>query len=208
MSPSSGNRNSTPKTRHARELTVLSLVGYRCTDRRRRCRTTTACGTSGLRCSTIRCIATSRRSDAVGFLRSICHTTHVTLDDLTIHPGRSISAQVMLAARKALLSGAFQPGEPFLSVRELAARLNIHPNTAHKIIQRLIQEGWLQVHPGTGTRVAVPPKIRAVDRRRLLEREVEHLVVETRRAGLRLEEVVEAITHEWTEIDRAYDAKR
>jgi GntR family transcriptional regulator len=127
----------------------------------------------------------------------------VTLDQLTFQPGRSIFEQVLLAVRKAFLGGVYQPGQPFPSVRTLAADLHIHPNTAHKIIQRLIQEGWLHVHPGTGTRVAVPPKPRAVERRKLLQREAEHLVVEAWRAGLRLEDVVEAISEEWSAIERA-----
>jgi GntR family transcriptional regulator len=130
----------------------------------------------------------------------------MTLFDLTLRPGQPIFNQVVLAARKALLSGEYRPSQTFPSVRTLAARLKIHPNTAHKIIQRLIQEGWLEVHPGIGTLVAEPPKARAGDRRRLLRREVEHLVVEAKRVGLRLQDVVQAISDEWSEIDNARSA--
>ena len=85
----------------------------------------------------------------------------------------------------------------------MAADLKIHPNTAHKVIQHLIRERWLEPHPGIGTVVAEPPKARAGDRQRLLQQEVEQLVVEAQRVGVRLQEVIQAISSEWSKIDKA-----
>lgn len=133
----------------------------------------------------------------------MCHTMRVTLVHFTLRPGRPIVEQVVFAAQKAFLSGEYQPGQPFPSVRVLAADLKIHPNTAHKAIQNLIQEGWLEVHPGIGTVVAEPPKPRVGDRQRLLQDEVEQLVVEARRVGVRLQDVVQAISIAWSKIDKA-----
>ena len=67
----------------------------------------------------------------------------MTLLRFTLRPGQSIFEQVVFAAVKAFISGEFQPGQPFPSVRALAADLKIHPNTAHKVVQYLIQERWL-----------------------------------------------------------------
>jgi len=126
----------------------------------------------------------------------------VTLFGLTLHPGESIFNQVVFAARKAFLSGEYQPGQPFPSVRTLATQLKIHPNTAHKIVQYLIQEGWIEVHPGIGTIVAEPPKARAGERQKLLHQEVERLVVEARRVGLRLQDLIHALSSEWSKLER------
>ena len=71
----------------------------------------------------------------------------------------------------------------------------------------MIHERWLEVHPGVGTVVAEVPKARAGDRRRLLQQEVEQLVVEARRVGLRLPEIIQALSHEWSKIDRAREVK-
>jgi GntR family transcriptional regulator len=109
----------------------------------------------------------------------------------------SIFDQVVFAATRAILGGALKPGDPFPSVRNLAADLKIHPNTAHKVIQHLIQERWLIASPGRGTTVAKPPAPRSGDRRHLLSHEVEQLVVEARRVGATLEEVQESIEAHW-----------
>jgi GntR family transcriptional regulator len=130
----------------------------------------------------------------------------VTLIRFTLRPGQSIVEQLLFAVQKALLSGEYQPGQAFPSVRALAGDLKIHPNTAHKVVQHLIQERWLEVHPGIGTVVAVPPKARMGDRQRLLQEEVEQLVVEARRVGVRLQDVIEAIAKEWSKIDQAREA--
>jgi GntR family transcriptional regulator len=119
---------------------------------------------------------------------------------LVLTPGKSIFDQVVFAATRAILSGSLQPGQGFPSVRALAADLKIHPNTAHKVIQYLIQERWLEARPGIGTVVAEPPKARAGDRQRLLREEVERLVVEARRVGADLNDVLDAIKSEWKDM--------
>jgi len=121
---------------------------------------------------------------------------------LTLKPGQSIFDQVVFAAIKAFVAGEFEPGQSFPSVRALAADLMIHPNTAHKVVQHLIQEGWLDSRPGIGTVVAERPEVRASDRKRLLEREVEQLVVEAKRVGVELRELIASIEARWKALDK------
>jgi GntR family transcriptional regulator len=116
------------------------------------------------------------------------------------NPGQSLFDQVVFAATKSILAGELKPGEPFPSVRALALDLRIHPNTAHKVVQHLIQERWLSAQPGVGTVVAAPPKARPGDRKRLLEDEVEKLVVEAMRVGAGLDEVQQALKDTWTDL--------
>ena len=116
---------------------------------------------------------------------------------IKLDSSQSIFDQVVFAATKAILGCALKPGDPFPSVRALARDLKIHPNTAHKVIQHLIQERWLASSPGRGTTVATPPKARSGDRQRLLSDEVEQLVVEARRVGAGLDEVIESVESHW-----------
>jgi GntR family transcriptional regulator len=119
---------------------------------------------------------------------------------IKFNPGESIFDQVCFAATKAILAGELKAGEAFPSVRALALDLKIHPNTAHKVVQHLVQERWLTVQPGVGTVVAQAPKARAGDRKRLLEDEVEKLVVEAMRVGAGLHEVQQAVKDTWTDL--------
>jgi GntR family transcriptional regulator len=125
----------------------------------------------------------------------------VTLLRLTLQPGRPIVDQVVFAATKALMSGELKLGEAFPSVRTLAADLKIHPNTAHKAVQHLLREGWLENHPGIGTVVAGRPQARPGDRQRLLRNEVEQLVVEAKRVGLDLDGLQSAIEARWRALE-------
>jgi GntR family transcriptional regulator len=121
----------------------------------------------------------------------------------TLVPGQPIVEQVVFAATKAFVIGKLQPGDPFPSVRELAAELKINPNTAAKVVQHLIGAGWLETAPGKGTVVARPRRLPAGERRRLLEHEMERLAVQAKRLGLRLEDVTDALASHWRRLEDA-----
>ena len=59
----------------------------------------------------------------------------------------------------------------------------------------------LEVLPGIGTVVAIPPNGTETDRLRLLEREAEQLVVEARRLGLSLDDVQDAVAAHWRKLE-------
>ncbi len=116
-------------------------------------------------------------------------------------PGTSLYEQVVYAAKKALVSGRLRPGDVFPSVRMLSAELKINPNTAHKVVTSLLNEGLLEVMPGTGTVVARPPAATAAERSGLLEGQVEQLVVEAKKLGLQPGDVTAAVARHWERLD-------
>jgi GntR family transcriptional regulator len=116
-------------------------------------------------------------------------------------PGISLYEQVVYAAKKALVSGQLREGDPFPSVRTLSAELKINPNTAHKVITQLLNEGLLEVRPGTGTAVAAPRESTAAECSRLLENEVEQLVVEAKKLHMSLDQVTAALAEHWHRLD-------
>ena len=120
---------------------------------------------------------------------------------VAFRPGSSLYEQVVYAAKKALVSGQIRPGDPFPSVRTLSADLKINPNTAHKVVTHLLNEGLLEVMPGTGTVVAQPPDATAAERSRLLENEVEQLVVEAKKLGMSLRDVTDALVEHWEQLE-------
>jgi GntR family transcriptional regulator len=125
---------------------------------------------------------------------------------LSFQPGVALYEQVVYAARKAVISGQMRPGDPFPSVRVLSSALKINPNTAHKVITHLVNEGLLEVRPGTGTVVAQPSRSTAAERTHLLDNELEHLVVEARKLGMKIDDVIGALKAHWTRLEPAADA--
>ncbi|HEY3827060.1 MAG TPA: GntR family transcriptional regulator [Bryobacteraceae bacterium] len=119
---------------------------------------------------------------------------------LSFQPGIPLYEQVVYAARKAIVAGQMRPGDPFPSVRTLSRELKINPNTAHKVILCLTNEGLVEIRPGTGTVVATIPKSTAAARSELLGNELETLVVEAKKLGMRLTDITAAIARHWARI--------
>jgi DNA-binding transcriptional regulator YhcF (GntR family) len=132
---------------------------------------------------------------------SVCHTRSVSLLNFKPQPGQTIFDQLVFAAEKSILGGEFSPGQAFPSVRTLAAELKIHPNTAQKIIHHLVAARWLEVRPGIGTVVASRLPVRPSERRRLLQEDVGRLIVEAKKVGVSLQDVIQAISAGWSELD-------
>jgi len=122
---------------------------------------------------------------------------------LTLRTGLPIHEQVVYAVRRAVVTGQLRPGDEFPSVRALSQELRVNPNTSHKIVTTLVDDGLLEVRPGIGTIVGEGKKGAATVRRELLEHDAERLVVEARRAGLSLDDLNAALRRHWSRtIDR------
>lgn len=132
----------------------------------------------------------------------------MTLLGLNLRPGQSIFDQLVSAAQKAILSGELTEGQPFPSVRTLAADLKIHPNTAHKAVQYLIHERWLEMRPGIGTVVASAPHALGEMQRQLMERDVAALIAEARRMGMSADELKRAIDAGWEKTSATVEVSR
>ncbi len=118
-----------------------------------------------------------------------------------LRAGESPYRQVVYAATRAAVSGQLPAGAAFPSVRDLSQALKINPNTAHKVISELVRSGILEVRPGIGTVVCAGRRGTSAERRRLLSRHVEELVVEARRVGLGEDELLGAVSQRWRELD-------
>jgi GntR family transcriptional regulator len=116
---------------------------------------------------------------------------------LTFQPGISLCEQTVYAVKRAIVAGKLRPGEPFPSVRTLSKELHINPNTAHKVVTQLVREGLLEVQVGQGTVVSTRPTPGATERSRLLREEMEKLVVEAKKLGMELDDVLTGVERHW-----------
>jgi GntR family transcriptional regulator len=127
----------------------------------------------------------------------MCYSTVVIPFHVHFRPGLSLYEQVVYAAKKAMISRQMRPGDPFPSVRVLSKELKINPNTAHKVVTYLVTTGLLETRPGIGTVVAELPEASAAERTQLLGQEIEELVVEAKKLGITLEDMVASIGAHW-----------
>ena len=122
--------------------------------------------------------------------------------------GVPLYEQVAYAAKKAVVSGQMRPGDPFPSVRALSRELKINPNTAHKVVTHLVATGLIETRPGIGTVVAVLPEASGAERTLLLGHEIEELVVEAKKLGIVLEDMLASISDHWKQLGGAQKATR
>ena len=116
---------------------------------------------------------------------------------VTIRPGRALHDQVVFAVTKAVITGQLQAGDRFPSVRTLSQELKINPNTAQKVVTTLVERGLLEARPGIGTTVAAWRPASGAGRRAALADQIDRLVVEAKRLGLDVSDLVDAIRREW-----------
>jgi GntR family transcriptional regulator len=127
---------------------------------------------------------------------------------IDFRPGISICEQIVYAAKKAIISGQIRAGDPFPSVRALSRELKINPNTAHKVVTVLRASGLLEAQPGVGTVVASLPEARKSERTQLLGPEIEQLVVEAKKLGIDLDEVLASFTAHWKRLSANSETDR
>ena len=121
---------------------------------------------------------------------------------VALRPGEPIAEQVVYAVTRAVVTGQLRPGDPFPSVRALSQELRINPNTAHRIVAALTEDGLLDVRPGIGTVVSGRLATADAERRAQVDDEVERLVIEGRRAGLALQDILAAVRRHWAQTSR------
>ena len=123
---------------------------------------------------------------------------------VSLHAGESILDQVVYAVTRAVVTGQLRDGDAFPSVRTLSQELKINPNTAHKIVAALIDDGLLVARQGIGTVVtASAPTGAGV----ALDADVERVVIEARRAGMTLQQVIALVRDLWTRTARRNESR-
>ena len=120
---------------------------------------------------------------------------------IALRSGEPVGEQVIFAVTRSVVSGQLQAGDPFPSVRALSQELKINPNTAHRIIAALTEEGLLTVRPGIGTVVNEEWHV-PTDRREALADDVERLVVEAKRTGMTLQQTLALLREQWARTSR------
>ena len=110
----------------------------------------------------------------------------VTLDNRDVRP---LYLQIMDEIRRAIVVGKLKPEELLPSVRDLASELVINPRTVSQAYQELEREGVVYVRRGQGTFVSAT-KTKARERQNLARGVAKRTLIEARRSGLDVEELI------------------
>ena len=116
---------------------------------------------------------------------------------ITFQYGTPIYEQIVYADKKAIVAEQLKPGDRFPSVREMAKELRINPNTAQKVVAHLARERLIEIKPGIGSVVSGLSTATKAQRDKILNNEVEKLIVESKRLSIKRKEVMDAINRNW-----------
>ena len=106
-----------------------------------------------------------------------------------------IYRQIADQIRRDIVSGALGPDEQVMSTNQYAAFHRINPATAAKAFQQLVDEGLLYKRRGIGMFVAPDAREQLTAQRRaaFVDEMVRPVVVEARRLGIPVDDVVAAV---------------
>jgi len=108
-----------------------------------------------------------------------------------------VYGQLVRQVKFAVASGALAPGELIPSVRELARRLAVNPNTVARAYRQLQDDQVLDALPGTGLQVArgAPRRCRS-ERTKLIRERLRQVIEEARKSQLDGAEVRQIVATE------------
>jgi GntR family transcriptional regulator len=129
--------------------------------------------------------------------------------DITINlrDGLPIYRQIANQIRYMVAAGTLEPGEEIPSIRALALRLKVTPNTVVKAYDELEAAGVLEKRPGSGTFVSESrTPIAKSERERIIERRIDALLAEAHQLGVTPEALRASIRARQARIEDAHGA--
>jgi GntR family transcriptional regulator len=101
--------------------------------------------------------------------------------------------QVKQAVKMAIISGYLEENDQLMSIRDLGARLKIHPNTISKVYYQLEMEGFVFSRQGTGYFVKVDPERFQKEKHELFKKVTQEYISKAVRLGYSPEEMLEEL---------------
>ena len=116
--------------------------------------------------------------------------------------GVSLSVQIVDRLRTDILSGKYERGSAFPTVRQLAAEAAVNPNTMQKALMLLESEGLIVTRGTAGRLVTDDPVVIERARRLECDKFVASVIREARSAGLCRDAFIEEIKKGWTDDEK------
>lgn len=110
---------------------------------------------------------------------------------------RPLYIQLIEQLKLLILSGEYEPGQQFPTVRDLALNANVNPNTMQRALSELERDGLLINGRTTGRKITSDASMIRTMREELALSKLRQLKTELNRLGLSSEEALELINIRW-----------
>ena len=110
---------------------------------------------------------------------------------------RPLYIQLIEHIKLRILSGEYEAGQPFPSVRELALNANVNPNTMQRALAELEREGLLINERTNGRKITSDTSMIQAMREELANAKLCQFKTELGRLGFNCEEQLAFVTSQW-----------
>lgn len=130
--------------------------------------------------------------------------------DFKVEAGSAVPVyeQVKQAVKLAIISGYLKENDQLMSIRELGAKLNIHPNTISKVYYQLEVEGFIYPRQGTGYFVKVNPEKFQKEKHELFKKVTREYISKATQLGYSPEEMLNQLKKIIAEITPAKQSNK
>lgn len=97
--------------------------------------------------------------------------------------------QVKEAVRYHIISGTLVAGDQLMSIRDMAAKTKIHPNTIVKAYYQLEMEGFIESKPGKGYFTKPDKKIFSKEKKNIFKKAILEFIAKSTKLGFSMDEI-------------------
>ncbi|HCS75161.1 MAG TPA: GntR family transcriptional regulator [Clostridiales bacterium] len=119
---------------------------------------------------------------------------------LTLNNRDPVYVQIASYVKRKILAGHVESGDPLPSRREIAAKLNINPNTAQKAFKLMEEQGYVATLGNTGSIIYIDDTILANIESELTETLVIEFIRTAKDSNLSFKKVFDLISEMWDEV--------
>lgn len=119
--------------------------------------------------------------------------------DLKLNNRISVYVQIAFYVKQQILLGKVSAGEPLPSRREIAAQLNINPNTAQKAFKLMEDEGYVITNGNLGSVIYIDEHVYFRIKSELTQDMVKDFISSAKAIDLSFKDVVDLISKYWDE---------
>ncbi|RXZ82802.1 GntR family transcriptional regulator [Paenibacillaceae bacterium] len=117
--------------------------------------------------------------------------------ELKLNSSDPVYEQVAMHVKRQILLGFAAAGDPLPSRREIAAQLNVNPNTVQKAFRLMEEEGYVRTSGNQGSFITLDVALLARIEAELTHDMVAKFITQAKEVNLSFKKVIELISEQW-----------